>query len=167
MDDDEWLAQHFGEDGPSAPVRFRSAVSSDAQALTELVDAAYRHYVDRIGMLPGPMTQDYADVIATRQTTVAEISGLLVGVLVLNRSTGQFVIENVAVHPEHRGTGLGRALLDLAEAQARRAGFDVVHLFTHEQMTESLAIYTKRGYREDERRSQGTFDLVFMSKRLE
>jgi ribosomal protein S18 acetylase RimI-like enzyme len=167
MDDDEWLAQRFREDGPSGPVTLRSAVSSDARALTELVDAAYRHYVDRIGMLPGPMTQDYADVIATRQTTVAEISGLPVGVLVLNRSTGQFVIENVAVHPEHRGTGLGRALLDLAEAQARRAGFDVVHLFTHEQMTENLAIYTKRGYREDERRSQGTFDLVFMSKRLE
>jgi hypothetical protein len=79
MDDDEWLAQRFREDGPSGPVTFRSAVSSDARALTELVDAAYRHYVDRIGMLPGPMTQDYADVIATRQTTVAEISGLPVG----------------------------------------------------------------------------------------
>jgi hypothetical protein len=33
-------------------------------------------------------------------------------------------------------------------------------------MTESLAIYAKRGYREDERRSQGTFDLVYMSKAL-
>ena len=33
-------------------------------------------------------------------------------------------------------------------------------------MTENLAIYTKRGYHEDERRSQGTFDLVFMCKRL-
>lgn len=155
------------DDGPSAPLRFRRAISSDAPAITELVDAAYRHYVDRLGMLPGPMTEDYADVIATRQTTVAEIFGLTVGVLVLNGSTGQFVIENVAVHPEHRGTGLGGALLDLAEAQARRAGFDVIHLFTHEQMTENLAIYTKHGYREDERRSQGTFDLVFMSKRLD
>ena len=34
-------------------------------------------------------------------------------------------------------------------------------------MTENQAIYAKRGYREDERRSQGTFDLVFMSKRLD
>lgn len=141
-------------------------MSSDAQALSELVDAAYRHYVDRIGVLPGPMTLDYAEVIATRQTTVAEIFGVPVGVLVVSGSSGQFVIENVAVHPAHRGTGLGRALFDLAEAQAVRAGFDVVHLFTHEQMTENLANYTKRGYREDERRSQGTFDLVFMSKRL-
>ena len=33
-------------------------------------------------------------------------------------------------------------------------------------MTENLAIYTNRGYREDERRSQGAFDLVYMSKAL-
>ncbi len=85
----------------------------------------------------------------------------------LSSADGRFVIENVAVHPDHRGTGLGRALLDRAEDEARRAGFEVIHLYTHEGMTENLAIYTKRGYREDERRSQGTFDLVFMSKRLE
>jgi ribosomal protein S18 acetylase RimI-like enzyme len=105
-------------------------------------------------------------VIATRQITVAEISGSLVGVLVLNAADGQFVIENVAVDPDHRGMGLGRALLDHAETEAKRAGFDDIHLYTHEQMTDNLAIYTKRGYSEDERRSQGTFDLVFMSERL-
>ena len=69
-------------------------------------------------MLPGPMTQDYADVIATRQTTIAEIAGVPVGVLVLSSADGRFVIENVAVHPDHRGTGVGRALLDLAEARS-------------------------------------------------
>ena len=124
-------------------VTFRSAGPADAQAVSELVDAAYRHYVERIGMLPGPMTQDYADVIATRQTTIAEIAGVPAGVLVLSSEDGQFVIENVAVHPDHRGTGVGRALLDLAEAEARRTGFDDVHLWTHELMTENLAIYTK------------------------
>ena len=146
-------------------VHFRPAVPTDAPVVTGLVDAAYGHYVDRIGMLPGPMTEDYAEVIRTRHVTVAEIDGVAVGVLVLS-ADGRFVIENVAVHPGHRGTGLGRALLDLAEAEARRAGFDTIHLYTHELMTENLAIYTKCGYREDERRSQGTFALVFMSKWL-
>jgi ribosomal protein S18 acetylase RimI-like enzyme len=150
-----------------AAVTFRSAMSTDSRALAGLVDAAYGHYVDRIGMVPRPMTQNYAEVITARQVTIAEVSGSAVGVLVVNAADGQFVIDNVAVHPDHRGTGLGRALLDLAETEARRAGFDVIHLYTHEQMTENLAIYTKRGYHEDERRSQGTFDLVFMSKRLD
>lgn len=155
-----------GSEDPSSRWRFRPAVRDDVHAVTDLVDAAYRHYIHRIGMLPGPMTEDYEDVIATRQTIIAEIAGEPVGVLVLNPSPGQFVIENVAVHPTRRGTGLGRALLDFAEAEARRAGHDHIQLYTHEQMTENLAIYTKRGYREDERRSQGTFALVYMSKDL-
>jgi hypothetical protein len=47
------------------------------------VDAAYGHYVERIGMLPGPMTDDYAEVIRNRQVTVAERHGAIVGVIVL------------------------------------------------------------------------------------
>lgn len=144
----------------------RPAVSDDARAVAELVDAAYRHYIDRIGMTPGPMTWDYGAVIATNRTIVAEVNGELAGVLVLDADGDRFVIDNVAVHPDQRGTGLGRALLDLAEDEARRDGHARIHLFTHEGMTENLAIYTNRGYHEDERRSQGTFDLVYMSKPL-
>jgi ribosomal protein S18 acetylase RimI-like enzyme len=151
---------------PSRQWTFRPAVPSDARAVTELVDAAYRGYISRIGMLPGPMTDDYEAVVATRRTIIAEVADGPIGVLVLDPSPDQFVIENVAVHPEQRGTGLGRALLDLAEEEARGAGHDRIHLYTHEHMTENLAIYAKRGYHEDGRRSQGTFDLVYMSKAL-
>jgi len=68
--------------------------------------------------------------------------------------------------PPHRGTGLGRALLEFAEAEARRAGFDSLYLFTHEKMTENQAIYSKIGYVEYDRRSQGDFSLVYMRKHL-
>jgi hypothetical protein len=62
---------------------FRSAEAPDASRVAELVDAAYRHYVERIGMRPGPMTDDYAEVIRDRQVTVAEHHGAIVGVIVL------------------------------------------------------------------------------------
>jgi hypothetical protein len=62
---------------------FRSAEAADASRVAELVDAAYGHYVERIGMLPGPMTDDYAEVIRNRQVTVAERDGAIVGVIVL------------------------------------------------------------------------------------
>jgi hypothetical protein len=39
--------------------------------VAELVDAAYGHYVERIGMLPGPMTEDYARLIPDARVTVA------------------------------------------------------------------------------------------------
>jgi predicted acetyltransferase len=70
------------------------------------------------------------------------------------------------VHPSHRGRGLGRALLELAESEAWRAGFDSVYLYTHEKMADNLALYARIGFVEYKRRSQGDFSLVFMRKHL-
>ena len=61
----------------------RSAIGADAPKVAALVNAAYGHYVDRIGMVPRPMTDDYADVIANQHVTVAESNGTIVGVIVL------------------------------------------------------------------------------------
>ncbi|MGH3367766.1 MAG: GNAT family N-acetyltransferase [Nocardioidaceae bacterium] len=77
-----------------------------------------------------------------------------------------FCVSNVAVHPSYRGQGLGRSMLIFAEEQARRAGFDSVYLFTHELMSENLALYTRVGYVEYDRRSQGEFSLVYLRKPL-
>jgi ribosomal protein S18 acetylase RimI-like enzyme len=145
---------------------FRSANGSDVLKVAELVESAYGHYAKRIGMLPRPMTDDYAEVIRNRQVTVAELNGTIVGLIVLDVTDEGFLIDNVAVHPAHRGRGLGKALLEFAEAEARRAGFDSICLYTHEKMTENLALYSRIGYVEYERRSQGAFSLVYMRKQL-
>jgi ribosomal protein S18 acetylase RimI-like enzyme len=145
---------------------FRSANGPDAPNVAELVAAAYGHYVERIGGPPGPMTYDYAEVIRDRQVTVAERHGAIVGVIVLTVTDEGFLVDNVAVHPAHRGTGLGRALVEFAEAEARRAGFDSIYLYTHEKMTENLALYSRIGYVEYDRRSQGSFSLVYLRKQL-
>ncbi|HXQ55607.1 MAG TPA: GNAT family N-acetyltransferase [Actinomycetes bacterium] len=148
--------------------RLRPATESDVPSVAALVKAAYGHYVERIGMLPRPMTDDYPAVIRDRQVSVAEHDGAIVGVVVLTVTDEGFLVDNVAVHPSRRGTGLGRALLQFAEAEAeaRRAGFDALHLYTHEQMTENLALYSRIGYVEYDRRSQGAFSLVYMRKQL-
>ena len=145
---------------------FRPATGADVSKVAALVNAAYGHYVERIGMLPRPMTDDYAEVIANRRVTVAESYGNIVGVIVLTVDDEGFLIDNVAVEPSHRGEGLGRALLEFAEAEARRTGYDSIHLYTHEKMTENLAIYSTLGYIEYDRRSQGGFSLVYMRKHL-
>jgi ribosomal protein S18 acetylase RimI-like enzyme len=145
---------------------FRSATGADVPKVAALVDAAYGHYVERLGMLPRPMTDDYAEVIANQRVTVGESHGTIVGVIVLTVEDEGLLIDNVAVDPSYRGQGLGRALLEFAEAEARRTDFDSIHLYTHEKMTENLAIYSKFGYIECDRRSQGDFSLVYMRKHL-
>ncbi|MDQ3984898.1 MAG: GNAT family N-acetyltransferase [Actinomycetota bacterium] len=144
----------------------RSAQEPDASKVATLVDAAYSHYAERIGILPRPMTDDYVEVIANQQVTVAESHGSIVGVIVLNADEEGFLIDNVAVDPSHRGQGLGKALLEFAEAEARRAGFNSIYLYTHEKMTENLALYSRIGYVEYDRRSKGEFSLVYMRKHL-
>jgi ribosomal protein S18 acetylase RimI-like enzyme len=144
----------------------RSANDEDAPHVAGLVQVAYEHYIERIGMPPGPMTEDYARVIRHRQVTVAEVDGTIAGVVVLGTDDEGFVIDNVAVHPSQRGKGLGRALLELAETEAVRSGFDAIHLYTHEKMTENLALSSRIGYVEYDRRSQGNFSLVYMRKAL-
>jgi len=146
---------------------FRRAGPSDAPAVAALVDAAYRPYVERIGITPGPMTDDYQQVIRDYRVTVAEQGAAAIAGMIVLRITGEgFLIDNVAVHPTHRGRGLGRALLDLAEAEARRGGFDSVYLYTHEKMTENLALYSKIGYAEYDRRPRDGFSLVYLRKHL-
>jgi ribosomal protein S18 acetylase RimI-like enzyme len=144
----------------------RPATATDVPRLTELAQAAYGHYVERIGGPPRPMTDDYADVVRSYQVTVAEQRGEIVGLIVLGVDDEGFVIENVAVDPAHQGSGVGRALLELAEADARRAGFDSIYLYTHERMTENLELYSRIGYVEYDRRPLGEASRVYMRKKL-
>ena len=75
-------------------------------------------------------------------------------------------VENVAVHPDHQGRGLGRRLLDFAEAEARAAGLPELRLYTNEAMTENLALYRHFGHEEVDRRAEHGYRRVFLRKRL-
>jgi ribosomal protein S18 acetylase RimI-like enzyme len=144
----------------------RPATAADVPRLTELVRAAYGQYVERLGRPPRPMTDDYADVVRDFRVTVAERGVGIVGLIVLGVGDEGFLIDNVAVDPSQQGGGVGRALLEHAEAEARRAGFDSIYLYTHERMTENLALYSRIGYVEYDRRLHGGACLVYLRKKL-
>jgi ribosomal protein S18 acetylase RimI-like enzyme len=144
----------------------RPATEADVPRLTELVQAAYGHYVERLGALPRPMTDDYAEVVRSFRVTVAERDGEVVGLIVLGVDPEGFLVDNVAVDPSYQGCGVGRALLEHAEDAARRAGFDSIYLYTHERMTENLALYSRIGYVEYDRRAHGDDFLVYLRKQL-
>jgi N-acetylglutamate synthase-like GNAT family acetyltransferase len=144
----------------------RSANASDAVKIAACVDSAYRHYIERIGMPPRPMLDDYTTVIRERQVTIAEMDADIVGVLVLCVTEEGFLLDNVAVKPLHQGTGIGRALLEYAEAEAQRQGFRSIFLYTHERMTENQFLYAKIGYVEYDRRVDKGFSRVYMRKQL-
>jgi ribosomal protein S18 acetylase RimI-like enzyme len=144
----------------------RRATPADVPRLAALVDTAYGHYVERLGGPPRPMTDDYAEVVETASVTVAELDGEIAGLIVLRIDDEGFLVDNVAVDPSHQGSGVGRALLEHGESEARRAGFDSIYLYTHERMTENQELYSRIGYVEYDRRVQGEARIVYMRKPL-
>jgi N-acetylglutamate synthase-like GNAT family acetyltransferase len=147
-------------------MRLRPAEEADVPRLSELVRAAYGVYVPRMGREPRPMADDYAAVVRERDVVVAEEDGRVVGMAVLAVTEEGFLLDNVAVDPARQGQGVGRALLLEAEAAARRAGSDALYLFTHETMTENLALYGRIGYVEYDRRPSDEHSVVYLRKRL-
>lgn len=144
----------------------RRAVAQDAAAVAVCVNSAYSPWIERIGRTPWPMLQDYAAIVAADHGIVAEQCGSVVGVLVLRETDEGFLLENVAVLPSLKGQGVGKALLVCAEQEALKLGHDSLYLFTHAKMLANIALYSKLGYVEYERRQQEGFVRVFLKKAL-
>ena len=143
----------------------RKANLSDASSIQKCVEAAYSHYIDRIGKPPGPMLDDYTEVIQLHKVYVVE-SIEVVGVLVLIRTDSGILLDNVAVHPGQQGRGMGKRLMNFAESEARDQGFEKLDLYTHECMSENIEIYKALGHRETERKEEQGFNRVYMQKYL-
>ena len=144
----------------------RPATIADAAGIGECVRAAYSHYIERIGKPPGPMLDDYAQVVRDHRAYVIDDHGRIVGVVVLMDKEDGLLLDNVAVLPQRQGEGIGRRLVEHAEFEARRLGHRQLDLYTHELMTENIAMYARYGYVEVDRRTERGFPRVYMRKRL-
>jgi ribosomal protein S18 acetylase RimI-like enzyme len=142
------------------------ANQADTAAVCEIVDAAYRSYIPRIGKPPGPMLDDYQKRIAGGQVWVLAGADGIVGILVLQETPDGFLLDNIAVAPGRQGLSYGRVMLGFAEAEASRRGWSEILLYTHVLMTENIALYRRIGYVETARVSEKGFDRVYMAKRI-
>jgi ribosomal protein S18 acetylase RimI-like enzyme len=144
----------------------RLATRDDLHAVEEVVQAAYSHYVARIGRKPGPMLADYSTLIEGGHVHVIEHDGVVKGVLVLISEKDAMLLDNVAVAPAAQGLGLGRLMLQFAERSAIDAGYHSIRLYTNEAMTENIRLYSRIGYSETHRVAEKGLRRVYMTKPL-
>jgi GNAT superfamily N-acetyltransferase len=144
----------------------RPAVAADVTTMTRIVRDAYAIYIERIGKPPGPVLDDYERRVREHTAWVLIDGGEIVGVLVLLPADDYLLLDNVAIDPHHQGKGIGRALIDFAEQQARRSGYSEIRLYTHQKMHENIAMYPRLGYEETGRGEQAGYQRVFFRKRL-
>ncbi len=144
----------------------RKAELPDAEGIKACVDAAYQHYIPRMGQAPGPMLDDYSPVISRHQAFVVVKGGQIIGVLVLVSNEQMMLLDNVAVHPDRQGQGLGRQLMAFAENESSKQGYSRLELYTHESMTENIGLYESLRYVETDRRIESGYRRVYMRKDL-
>ena len=139
----------------------RPAVAEDTVPLETCIDAAYAGYRARIKDLPR-VSEGIADDIRTNLVWVAELDQEIVGGLILALGTDHAVLANLAVHPDAGGMGIGRGLIEQAEAECREQRKAELRLSTHVAMPENISLYRHLGWEETARSG----NKVTMAKRL-
>ncbi|MFE3035604.1 GNAT family N-acetyltransferase [Streptomyces canus] len=142
----------------------RRADASDVPAVKAVTDAAYEHYIERIGRVPQPMERDHAANVAAGRVFVT--GDPVAGLVVVEEHPDHLYLDNIAVRPDAQRQGVGGRLLRFVEAHARALGLPEVRLFTNAMMWENQEIYPKFGYEVVERRVDGPYDRVHYRKRL-
>ena len=144
----------------------RPAAIADLGDVRAIVDDAYTPAIARIGGRPGPMLDDYAARIEAGSVWVAEWDGGIGGLMVLLERPDHLLLDNVAVRSALHGRGIGKALMRFAEREARLRGRPALQLYTHDRMTENIAMYAALGWQETGRATQSGYDRVFFHKVL-
>ncbi len=151
-------------DTASGPPGLRRATAADLPAIKAIIDAAYAKYLTRMDKRPAPMFRDYGPSVEDGTTWVA--GSPVTAVLTLYPREDHLLVENIAIHPDPQGRGLGRALMGFAEQEAARRGFTRMALVTHEAMTENQTIYGRLGYTEVDRRAEDGYRRIYLEKPL-
>lgn len=133
-------------------IEVRLAGPHDVPGITACVCEAYLPYVERIGRQPGPMVDDYMDVLRHCRVYVAVQGRSVAGVVVLVKTIEGLCLDSVAVRPALQGRGIGRCLIEHAELEAMRQGFDSLYGSAHEGLGEGISACRHLGYHEYERR---------------
>ncbi len=140
----------------------RPAVDADVPAVKHVVDAAFEHYIERIGIRPAPMDNDHAANVRAGEVFV--VAAPPVAAVVLVPMDDHLYLDTVAVHPSRQGEGLGRVLLEYAEQYARELDLPEIRLCTNAMMWENQKLYPRLGYERVDRRIDEGRDRIFYRK---
>ena len=149
-----------------AALGLRLAQPSDLAALSELQRAAYAPNRDVLGVEPLPLLFDYGRALADHEVWLAETGEGLAGALIVDPAPDHLLIWSIATAPSAQRTGLGKRLLDAAEARARSLGLRELRLYTGEKLTANVRWYHRHGYAIERVEELEDRRLVHMTKRI-
>ena len=150
----------------------RTASPADAGAVTALINAAYQ--VERFFVDGDRTSEDEVRRHMAKGTfLVAEEDGVPIGCVYTEQRGDRGYFGLLAVDPGQHGKGLGRTLIEAAEARFRRAGCQAVDISVVDLRTELPPFYRRLGYVEtgtapfsDPQKATRPCHFILMSKTL-
>ena len=139
----------------------RRAKAQDADPLSDCISTAYSVYGSRIADIPS-VSEGMSQTIESSRVWIAEIDSGIVGGIILIPHEEFMMLENVAVHPDSSGLGIGAALIRQAEADCLEFGLQEMRLSTHKDMPENVSLYEHLGWQETGRSG----NKVVMTKKV-
>ncbi len=78
---------------------------------------------------------------------LAEHGGIIIGSLVLmHREDNTAQLRYFLLHPEYRGIGLGKHLMELWMTFAQEVGYERAFLLTADELDAAISLYTRHGF---------------------
>lgn len=132
--------------GEQAEIEIRKATAADADAVSEV------YLASRKRLLPyAPLAHSDEDVrrwigetlIPQGSVQLAAIGGVVVGMMALSQDENYGWIDQLYLHPEVTGRGIGSCLLELAKMQLNPP----IHLYTFQANLGARRFYERHGFR--------------------
>lgn len=128
-------------------IRIRPAIEREAGSIASLVNEAFE--VERF-FIDGDRTDEpeVRALLGRGEILVAELEGRIIGSVYIEVRDGRGYLGMLSVSPSQQRAGIGRLLVDAAEARFRAAGCVAVDVKIVHLRTELPPYYRALGYRE-------------------
>lgn len=126
------------------------ATLADVPAIAALLQAAFLEYEPQYAPAAFAATTPTADQIQKRwqegPVWMALQAEQLVGTVAAVPQAPALYVRSMAVHPQGRGKGIGKALLSHVEEYAREHGFKRMYLSTTPFLMDAIRLYERFGF---------------------
>jgi GNAT superfamily N-acetyltransferase len=150
----------------------RALASADAAVAAALIRAAFAEMSAPVDPPPSALrktAESVAGTIASGGGACAHAGEALVGVVLWAEKDAGLYVTRLSVRPDWRGRGIARALMGMAEAEARRRALPRMHLSTRLVLADNRRLFAACGFEERQKHAHPGYSkptFVHMEKLL-
>jgi GNAT superfamily N-acetyltransferase len=140
----------------------RALCRADAPAAAALIRAAFAAQALQTDPPSSALKEDDASIAAALEEGgggCAEAPSGMVGAVLWRQTETGLYLGRLAVHPDWRGQGIARALVALAEEEARRLGCARLHLGVRLVLEDNRRLFRSCGFVEGDQHAHPGYDM--------